>query len=53
MGRLVRHIDLIPQVTHLKLILGLVPSFSSDNVTSFIIWMFSWRMFLCHGLNIS
>jgi len=41
---LVRHIDLILKVIPLTLILGMVLSFSLDNITTFIVWMFSWRM---------
>ena len=41
---LVRHIDLIPKVIPLTLALDMVLSFSLDNITTFIVSMFSWRM---------
>jgi len=43
-GEVFRHIDLILKVIPLILILGMVLSFSLDNITTFIVWMFSWRM---------
>ena len=63
---LVRHIDLIPKVIPLTLTLDMVLSFSLDNITTFIVSMFSWRMKMgvsglgcareqtpCHRLTIS
>ena len=46
MRELVRHIDLIPKVIPLTLTLDMVLSFSLDNITTFIVSMFSWRICL-------